>query len=571
MDFASIAPSLVIGVPSNASRAELGAAFALASRRLKTSASSPFTIEQLTTALADLEENLKTPSLRLWYRVPANPDVVQMDKTIAIRGVRFDVSNLPSDLELALAQDANSEDLACLTLAAAIRSLYSWKWENAGELARTCLRLSKEEELRDEALNVLAATLLARGEATKALDALRKAVEGEWNLTLQTNLAAVASETDPATAIDHMSYLIAGAADSEQRRQAALLAVALWKHSQGEEKGSDDEDDFDPLPRSVLDAIYGLLNSSDLTEENFYDLGMFLARVDGEKLSRVVNDNRTSNQVTDLGLQNNPMVAELGLQKIPRPDGAPGSGWLGESRYRNSPSARLIEARASGFFDYVAAFGPITRAREDNSRPWIRNAVEQYVRALSQMVTSSEDSERQKIAIMHGYKLFDTGMPTNTVQRVLLLVVLILNFDEILQENGAPKDVMDEWLTYAFQNIRDNKVEMEEDQKESLLDAIAAAAYTLVHFRHKEIIPTLREAYSQSTLIVQKTSGFFNSLTVDRTAVRAAARPVFDFCSESKKTYYRLLPMLRDEKARESVNTILGALGEIEGRLSAWL
>ena len=530
MDLATVAPSLVIGVPGNADRAELGTAFALASRRLKTSSTAPFTIEQLTTALADLEEDLKTPRLRLWYQVPANPQLVNTAPVIAVRGVRYDLKNVPSDFELLAAQDANAEDLARLALAVAIKSLYAWKWDEASELSRTCLKLSKEEDLRDEALNVLAATLLARGEAAKALDALRKAVEGEWNLALQTNLAVVASEADPATAIEHMSYLIAGAEESEQRREAALLAVALWKRSQGEEKGSDDEDDYDPLPRSVLSAIHDLLDSSDLTEENFYDLGMFLARVDADQLN-----------VNDL-FRNSP--------------------------HSSSPSAQLIRARVNGFFEFVAEFGPISKARDDHSRPWIMNAIEQHVRTIGQMIADSDNTERQKIAIMHGYKLFDTGMPTNSAPRVLLLAVLILNFTTILPENGAPKDIVDEWLANAFQNVRDNKFELEGDQKDSLLEAIAVAAYTLVHFRHKEIIPTLQQADNQSLIIEQKTSGFFSSFTVDRAAVRAAARPIVDFCSESKKTYYRLLPMLQDEKARESEGTILSALGEIEGRLS---
>lgn len=530
MDLATVAPSLVIGVPGNADRAELGTAFALASRRLKISSTAPFTIEQLTTALADLEENLKTPQLRLWYQVPANPQLVDMDPATAVRGVRYDLKNVPIDFEILIAQDANAEDLARLALAAAIKSLYAWKWEEAAELSRTCLKLSKEEDLRDEALNVLAATLLARGETAKALDALRKAVEGEWNLALQTNLAVVASEADPATAVEHMSYLIAGAEDYEQRREAALLAVALWKRSQGEVKGSDDEDDFDPPPRSVLSAIYDLLDSSDLTEENFYDLGMFLARVDAEQLN-----------ANDL-FRNSP--------------------------HSSSPSAQLIRARVNGFFEFVAEFGPISKARDDHSRPWIMNAVEQYVRTLFQMIADSDDTERQKIAIIHSHKLFNTGMPKNSVARVLLLAVMILNFEAILPDDGAPKDVVDEWLAHAFQNVRDGKIEMNGNQKESLLEAIAAAAHTLVRFRHKEIIPTLQQADNQSLIIEQKTSGFFSSFTVDRAAVRAVARPIVDFCSESKKTYYRLLPMLQDEKARESVGTILSAIGEIEGRLS---
>ncbi len=177
MDLAAVAPSLIIGVSGDANRAELGTAFALASRRLKTSSSAPFTIEQLTTALADLEGDLKTPRLRLRYRVPANPAVVDMDRVLEVKGERYDATNLPSDVAPLIALGADAEDLARLSLAAAVKALYAWRWESAADASRVCLTLSKEEDIRDEALNVLAATLLVGDEATKALDALRKAVE----------------------------------------------------------------------------------------------------------------------------------------------------------------------------------------------------------------------------------------------------------------------------------------------------------------------------------------------------------------------------------------------------------
>lgn len=528
-----MAPSLIIGVSGDANRAELGTAFALASRRLKTSSSAPFTIEQLTTALADLEGDLKTPRLRLRYRVPANPAVVDMDRVLEVKGERYDATNLPSDVAPLIALGADAEDLARLSLAAAVKALYAWRWESAADASRVCLRLSKEEDIRDEALNVLAATLLVGDEATKALDALRKAVEGEWNLVLQTNLAVIASEVSPATAIDHMSYLISGAEDSEHRRQAALIAVALWKRSQGEEKESDDEDDFDPPPRSVLDAIYDLVNSTDLTEEDFYDLGMFLARVDSDQLRE-----------TEI---------------------------FSGSPYVSSPSARLIRARISGFFEYVAEFGPVAKAGDDWSRPWIRREIEQYVETLRQVAADGDNKERQKFAIVQSFRLFEAGLPTTSVERVLLLVVLILNFEAVIDDDGAPKDVVDEWLAYAFRNVRKNRVEMEGEQKTFLLEAIAAAAHTLMVFRHKEIVPTLRKAENQSLVVAQKTSGFFSSFTVDKSAVRTVARQIVDFCAESKKVYERLLPMLQDQEARDSVVGIVRVLEQIDGRVNNWV
>jgi hypothetical protein len=562
VDLASIAPSLVIGVSSQADRAELGKAFALASRRLKTSTNSPFTIEQLTTALADLEEQLKTPRLRLWYRVPANSSVVRTNQVVAVRGVRYDIDNMPSDLELVQAQAADREGFAYLTLAAAIKTLYNWNWDTAGDLARTCLRLSKVEELRDEALNVLAAALLARGEASRALDALRKAVEGEWNLTLQTNLAVVASETDPATAIEQMSYLIAGAENSDQRLQAALLAVALWSRSQQEEKGSEDQDDFDPPPRSVLTAIYGLINSNDLTEENFYDLGMFLARVDSDAVVGASNPSSVG------GLQS----PDLDLPHIPEAWKEPAKNhWLSESPYRNSPSARLVEARARGLLQHIAEFGPIAKARDDRSRPWIMNAIDQYVKTLSRIMVSDDDPKRKKFALVQSYNLLDSGLPSNSLHRVMVLVVMILNLELALAEDGSPHDVLDEWLAAAFEQVKQSTFPMEGDERETMQGAISAAAATLLRYRHKEILPVLQKAERQSQLIAQQTGGFLRSLTVDRDAVRSASRPIVDFCWTAERTYERLLPMIDDAKAREGIKEILGVMRQLKQRLIQWI
>ena len=187
------------------------------------------------------------------------------------------------------------------------------------------------------------------------------------------------------------------------------------------------------------------------------------------------------------------------------------------------------------------------------------------------MAADGDNKERQKFAIVQSFRLFEAGLPTTSVERVLLLVVLILNFEAVIDDDGAPKDVVDEWLAYAFRNVRKNRVEMEGEQKTFLLEAIAAAAHTLMVFRHKEIVPTLRKAENQSLVVAQKTSGFFSSFTVDKSAVRTVARQIVDFCAESKKVYERLLPMLQDQEARDSVVGIVRVLEQIDGRVNNWV
>lgn len=533
VDLTSLAPSLVLGVPSQADRSKLGVAFAAASRRLKTSVSVPFTIDQLTTALADLEENLKTPQLRLWYQVPANPLVVKHDLSILIGDETLTVEVAPERLTELSTSGEQREQLGQLALAAAVKRLYSWEWSLAGEFSRLCLRLATREDVRDEALNLLAASLLFQGDSSRAMDALRKAVEGEWNVALQTNLAIVAMEVSPATAVDHMSYLIDGAVNSGQRLQAARIAVALWRKNQGEETGSTNEDDFRPPPRSVLDAIYKLLDESDLTEEDFYAFGTFLARVDSNSL----------------------LTRDI----------------FSNSPHRHSPSAALIGARARGLMDFVNEFGPVSRRCEDLQRPWIHTDIEEYVMVIARMLRDDENPATQKLGIVHGFKLFDSGLTTTTVARVLTLTLLIINFNLILDEGGAPKDVMDYWLSNAFNNVSRGTIDMVGDQRERLLSAISVGAITLLQYRHSEILPVARVAEQRSNEIAQHTGGFFSSFTVNRDAVRSVAQPISEFCKTAISRYQGLRPMIQDQDALKGLDEVVVGLLTLSQRVSQWV
>lgn len=532
VDISRLAPALILGVPSDADRSELGVAFALASRRLKASADAPFTLEQLTTALADLEENIKSPRFRLWYQVPANRRVVSADFECQVNGVRYSSDSNFSDLQSVDTATVDRKTLGSLFLSASLQHLLKWQWREAADLARECLKHATKEDVRDEALNLLAASLLMRGDVEKAIDALRKAVEGRWNLALQTNLSVVAAETDPATAAEHMSFLIEGAPDVEQRLQAARLAIKLWKTAQGHETGSDDEDDFDPPPRPVLDAIYALLDSEDLSEEDFYEFGLFLARVDTEKLS--------------------------------------GEELFTNSRHRASPSADLIQARLQGFMSWVNEFGTVAKKKHDRSRPWIFDDIQDFTRTVGQMIAGDNESS-QKLGVLQGFRLFDSGLPPDNSLRVRLLALLILNFEVILESDQSPKDSLDVWLERAYENVRKERFDMESDEKEQLLGAIGAAASTLFLFRYREIRSILPKVENQSLLIAQRTAGLLGSLTANKSALRSTSQPIFSFCNDAKQTFNRLRPMLTENETQKGVDSILAVLTSISQRIQKWV
>jgi hypothetical protein len=498
---------------------------------LKTNANSPFTLEQLTTALADLEENVKNPRFRLWYQIPANPSVVAANQTHLINGKRYSNESSFAELQHVAEQIFDREDSRSLVLASALTHLGRWEWSEASNLARLCLKHSADEDIRDEALNLLAASLLMCGEPEKAIDALSKAVEGRWNLALQINLSAVAAEVNPATAVEHMAFLIDGAPDLEQQLQAARTAIALWRRAQGQETGSDDEDEFAPPPRPVLDAIYEFLDSKDLSEEDFYAFGLFLARVDGEHLS----------------------------------ESAP----LTHSVHASSPSAHLVRARTRGFSSWVGEFGAVAQEEADLVRPWILEEIEDFVRLLARMLLSDTDDE-QKFGILRTFTLFNTGLPTNTSSRVRLLVLLILKFHVVLDEDQSPKDEMDDWLEAAFEGVKYETWQVPHNEKQQLLESISKAAVTLFFYRYKEIRELLPQIENQSLLIAHKTSGFLGALTANKTALKAAACKITTFSSDTQRTLSRLRQMITDDDARQTADSILNALATIAQRVQKW-
>ena len=219
------APHLLLGVQSDAHSSDAMVGFARASKRVKTSESAPFTIEDLTSALSEFETLDRAQEFGLRYSVPANPSVFDVEASFIYKKAVLKQSD---DLTVVLIEDISEEqkEKAGRTfLSSSVNSLLQWNWHLAVQHARSCLRLSNNEDERDEALNILAASLAMLGEGLKAIDALKKAVEGRWNLALQTNLALLATEIEPELAVAHMSYLVDGATTEAEKLKTCFFLL----------------------------------------------------------------------------------------------------------------------------------------------------------------------------------------------------------------------------------------------------------------------------------------------------------------------------------------------------------
>lgn len=74
-------PYVILGVPFGSSTQEARSGFARASRRVKGNPKAPYTMEDLTWALHQIEQIVEDPELTFHiYRLPANPDALTADR-----------------------------------------------------------------------------------------------------------------------------------------------------------------------------------------------------------------------------------------------------------------------------------------------------------------------------------------------------------------------------------------------------------------------------------------------------------------------------------------------------------
>lgn len=122
-------PYLILGLPFGASKRDAAAAFARATRRLRSSANPPFDIEDLNWALHAIEQRSDDPNTSIDdYRLPANPalyDVADGEGVLKPPIERLERRSGPSD----------PEDIAALWLQAILKSSLS----SAAEIERAPL------------------------------------------------------------------------------------------------------------------------------------------------------------------------------------------------------------------------------------------------------------------------------------------------------------------------------------------------------------------------------------------------------------------------------------------------
>ena len=524
------APHLVLGVASSASQNEALTGFALRSRKVKSDLSTPFSIEDLTAALSEIEQGSRDGILNLRYAIPCDAYAHRPEATFTHNGVTFNAASDFSDFRSIDIVPENRGAAGTVFLAASIFQILEWNWDAAAMCARECLRLSQFESERDEALNILAASLAMTGDTARALDALKKAVEGEWNMQLQVNLAIIATEEDPSLAVAHMSHIVSGAKTIAERLQATRLAIRLWRNTEGEETGSEDDDDFSPLPRPLLTSIQQLVKSADLEEDDFYDLGLFLARVDTEAFKA--------------------------------------SGVLETAHYSRTLSAEVIRLRADGFIAYFEGLGGIAARDPEHKFPWIQAEVDGLLGSMNSSLVGDDDGDAQKSTAMMAFSLLDNGLDCRTFQRVVLRLLLIQKLTSLLTGNGRPSDKFLHWYFEAAEYIKTGDSSLGSNQNEFLESLRERAGNLLAIMFHYALLAEGDDIERAAQLIKQRTTGFLNKMTSDKTAVKTTSNKIWWACDNAIQAYYQILPLTSSDEFRGEMTRALRALEKIKSSIS---
>jgi len=361
-------------------------------------------------------------------------------------------------------------------------------------------------------------------EPQKALDALRQAVTGRWNLKLQANLVLIATSVSPADAVEHLSHLILGAETAKERLGASRMAVDLWTQVNKDLTG----DAAPPLPKAVIDSLYELMKQEGLSEEEFFDIGLFLAESDANEFQR--------------------------------------KGVVRESAYRTSVSARMISAASQDFGDYALALVAAEKNGELAARPWLQSRLDGMVASLNDLFTNEEITEKP---VDFAFGLIDNGLSCRTLERISLLSFMIWYLSDVFtDENAMPKDEFVVWVVDAhgrvnaagaFQDRNPEHVELVKGFVQSATNALAFLFY--------------RGAWNQGiqaeenvNAILQESQKWFPN----RTGMSQTSRGVVGWCDVVTRNCQPLRLCCDDQELNPRLDELLGFVLQFRRAVSSF-
>ena len=471
------ASRLVLGLASTAPNEQATTAFAKASRRIKLMDDPPFEIRDLTAALSQIEAHSNN-HLHFEYGIPANVEILNPVETW---------SNT----------DKNSQRL----LSESINLLLEWNWDGARAKAKEVLQATDREDLRDEALNVIAAALAFLGDMEGAIAALKSAVEGEWNFALQKNLGILALQSDPMLAANQSTYWLDSATTTADRESAIFYVLKMWSNAEGEEN-------FE-IPEKIKSSFQTALISG-LSEDVFVQLGMFLARTDAAWI--------ISN--SDWKTANSHFATITGM----------------------------IVARAQGYEEYI----DFLVAEASSTEPAVSRAREDFI---SQIIDSMLEEGEAMGSASFAIQFVDGGLPCSTNNEALLRILAVREIGLYFRDrDDEPSEKFIGWLEDAQRYV----VKLpNEEVRGAIIEMLGASSTMLaIHFiqaRHKDI-----EKFDTALLTIYDMSQRWGTRRrLNKNEAIQIARTTLDWAGDADRTIKRLKSLpITDEKFGTFLNNL---------------
>jgi hypothetical protein len=516
-------PYIVIGVPAFAPKSEGAVGFALATKRVRSNSDAPFAIEDLTAALSRFEAG--DAGGQLMYALPADFDLFEGREPTLSSGKTPDSIEELLQVSAEEFSEEDRESIALLLLRRGLESLLKWNWSESDRLLKECLRISRSERNRDEALNLIAAALKMQGDNERAIQALNKAVEGQWNLRLQANLALLAIEHDKKKAVEQMSFLVDGAEDAEEKLSAIRMAIGLWRQVQEEELGTDDDEEFNPLPNPLIASIVTTLSSPTIEEEDFFDLGVFLARVSPQSVTREV---------------------------------------LNKTAFKGRSTAEIIFARSCEFSYYLD--NVVRMSLSDRRRP---EFVEFHIDGLVEEVTNGLFDNQEHMASI-AFSFLNQGLGVETRQRIWMRAALALLLPKLLGDDGIPHESFIPWITEAKNASR--ALDLPDELTEMTKELFDTAGDVLVQMQMREFFNLAADVENAVNNMTQQMTGFFNRLSADKQSIRETSQTVIEWCNDQEKMFSSFDQLgIADVDLKNEISQLRRATNDIKQRVLQYL
>jgi hypothetical protein len=397
-------------------------------------------------------------------------------------------------------------------------ALFSWNFDFAAQYAKEALRVSESEEVRDEALNLIAFHHYQEGRDELAVAALEKALAGQYTASLQSNAGIVAEHMDPETAAHHLGQLAAEAPTSELKLAAVRRAFHVWDSSR---PVWEDEAEDIQLPPDLMAAMRALAVEETPVDDH-REIMRLLAVFDSDWASNAEN--------------------------------------TASSPHSDAWDHKLYIARAAHDpHDYIEALASAVMARPDE--PWLLEERDSFLDGMRNLIFS--DVENVGPAA-YAYAAIDSGLPMRPFDQIALTCGALIGICRAL--TADEKEPSDE----VYQKYRDAKgllPTIEADAQEVLLPIVEVAGNT-----YATSVGVSREAMlKEGTAFLDRVGSQLVGVPMRRinwTAVRDGMRPLKELAEVSITALARAKREATSEELIQAIDDLIGNFRTLSGLAS---